>query len=1094
MTETRFELPEGPVTIMFTDVEGSTAFRTSLGDTEADALFEEHGKLLRTVIAEHRGQDQKAALGDGFLAVFVSTRRAIACAIEIQRALDAFNRSRAVPLRVRIGLNTGEVTVKDDQLSGEAIHAASRVCAAASGGQILVSDVTRQLGGTIPDVSFNDTGEHDLKGFPHPWRLWDVIWIRETMQVTQQCFVGRENELAALRKRLTSMLDGRGGVVLVGGEPGVGKTTLVKQLLQEAEKRGALSLFGRCYESEGSIPYSPFIEMLEQALGIMPPEMIREDMGEDAAEVARMVPEIRRRFPDIPEPLELPPEQQRRYFFNAVGSFISRGAARFPLVLVMDDVHWADEATLLLIEHMAALAPDIRVLGVGTYRDVELDVSRPLAATIERLLRSRLLERVPVKRFDRDGVATMIAALAGKEPPVAIVDAIFSETEGNPFFVEEVFRHLTEERKLFDESGAFRTDIEVDELDVPESVRLVVGRRLDRLGEQSRKVLAAGAVVGRAFPFSLLEEISDVDSGTLLDIVEEAEAARVIVAEERDGAVHFMFAHELIRQTLLASLSLLRRQRLHLAVANALERVDADVRENRPSEIAHHLLQAGAAAETSRTLEYLRRTADRAMESAAFEDALKAIDDAITVVDESDAAKRVQLLEQKGWAVRALGRFEECIEIWDKVVDLYISLGETETAGKLLWEMGYQDLWLNKFEDAFAYYARGLQAIGDKGSATRAELMAAAATLTGFAGLYEQSESGFAEANEIAKAIGDDRTIGRINWGHCVSLWSHGRIPRAIETGREAVLRLREAGDLWTLVDALAWLSYPLGLSGGSEEALALAQEGVELGAKLGHQGGEILAARGVNLSKGMQGMNLDEALARAEVDLARMEAINSPWVSQSHAWIGMIRNLRGELDEGLTDAEESIVLEPISAWSGVALSNKFMNRVLAGDLDVCRQLIGELLPTYAGDVEGFTSGRFVSLSCAAEGCSVLGWKDELIQFQHLLAGMADRLLTRPFDQASMARIAGMAFATLDKWEEAEEQFEVALHQADNWPNRFDEPIIRHRYGEMLLRRGRPEDADRANELLGSAIETYRERGMPILLAQAEELLSRASV
>ena len=636
----QIDLPEGPVTIMFTDIEGSTALRTSLGDAETDALFRQHDDLIRAEIEAHRGQDQKAALGDGFLAVFVSTRRALACAIGIQRALDSFNLNRSgPPLRVRIGLNTGEVAWQDGQLSGEAVHAAARVCAEGTGGQILVSDVTRQLAGTIPDVTFHDTGEHQLKGFPQPWRLWEVVWVRETTQLPQQVFVGREHELATLRAKLAAALDGHGGLVLVGGEPGVGKTTLVKQLIREAEQRGALAVFGRCYESEGTVPYSPFVEMLEQALAIMPPEIVREDMGDDAPEVARMVPELRRRFPDIGEPLDLPPEQQRRYFFNAVGSFIARGAARFPLMLVMDDVHWADEPTLLLIEHMAALMPDIRVLGVGTYRDVELDVSRPLAATLERMLRGRIVERIPVKRFDREGVATMIEALAGKPAPDAIVGAIFAETEGNPFFVEEVFRHLVEEGKIFDEAGEFRTDIEVDELDVPESVRLVVGRRLERLGAEAQKALAAGAVVGRAFPFSLLEEIADIDAGRLLDIVEEAEAARVIVPEERDGEVHYSFAHELIRQTLLSGISILRRQRLHLSVANAIERTDKTARETRPSEIANHLLQAGAAAEPERTLEYLELAADRAMDAAAFEEALRAIDDALSVARRERSAR-----------------------------------------------------------------------------------------------------------------------------------------------------------------------------------------------------------------------------------------------------------------------------------------------------------------------------------------------------------------------------------------------------------------------------------------------------------------------
>ena len=280
-------------------------------------------------------------------------------------------------------------------------------------------------------------------------------------------------------------------------------------------------------------------------------------------------------------------------------------------MLVMDDLHWADEPTLLLLEHMASVLPELRVLGVGTFRDVELEMTRPLAATLERLVRARLVERLAVKRFDSSGVAAMLEALAGKSVPRSIVDVVFDETEGNPFFVEEVFWHLVEEGKIFDDTGEFRTDIDVDELDVPESVRLVVGRRLERLGAEAQRVLAAGAIVGRGFPFALLELITDTDADALIDILEEAEAAKVIVAEEREGEVHYSFADELIRQTLLSGLSLLRRQRLHLAIADALERLDQSAAEMRPSFIASHLLQAGAGAEVERTLGYLDLSVDR---------------------------------------------------------------------------------------------------------------------------------------------------------------------------------------------------------------------------------------------------------------------------------------------------------------------------------------------------------------------------------------------------------------------------------------------------------------------------------------------------
>jgi class 3 adenylate cyclase len=748
---------------MFTDVVGSTALRTTIGDNEADELFRAHDALIRAQITENHGRDQNAALGDGFLAVFTSTRRAITAAVGIQRSIEAFNRSRSgTPIRVRVGLNTGEVSWQDGQPFGEAVHAASRVCSAATGGQILISDVTRQLAGTVPDTSFLDTGEHDLKGFPHPWRLWEVVWIRETAQLPRQVFVARTDELAFLRGKLDDALDGKGSFVLVGGEPGVGKTTLVRELIREAESRGALALFGRCYEIEGALPYSPFVEMLEKAFNVMPAEMVREDMADDAPEVARMIPELRNRFPDIPPPLELPPEQQRRYFFNAVSAFVGRGAKRFPLLLVMDDVHWADVPTLLLIERMAELVPNMRVLGVGTYRDVELDVTRPLAATMERMVRARTVERLAVKRFGRGDVGRMISALSGRVPPENLVEVIFDETEGNPFFIEEVFRHLVEEGKVFDADGAFRSDVRMDELDVPESVRLVVGRRLDRLGPEAHRTLAAGAVVGRAFSFSLLEAITDVDPGRMLDIVEDAEEAKVIVPEERDGEIHYSFAHELIRQTLLTSLSMLRRQRLHLAVADAMERLYKGSTLLRPSEVAAHLLQAGSAAPVERTLEYLERAADQAMESAAFEEALRAIDDALAIVADVDPLRRARLRERQARAMQIFGRLDECLAILNEVVDTYAQYGECEPAGDVCWQMAYHQIWLNRFTDAFGTYARGLQILADQHVPIKASLLGAAAGLVSFAGAYPQGNEQMDNAEQLAREFDDDQVLGRL--------------------------------------------------------------------------------------------------------------------------------------------------------------------------------------------------------------------------------------------------------------------------------------------------------------------------------------------
>jgi tetratricopeptide (TPR) repeat protein len=759
---------------------------------------------------------------------------------------------------------------------------------------------------------------------------------------------------------------------------------------------------------------------------------------------------------------------------------------------VLDDVHWADVPTLLLIEHMARVMPETRVLGVGTYRDVELDVSRPLVATLDRLVRARAVERISLSRLDVGGVARMIEALAGREPPQRVVSVVYDETEGNPFFVMEVFRHLAEEGRLFDAAGAFRDDLSVDELDVPESVRLVVGRRLERLGPEAQRALAAGAVVGRGFPFALLEEISDVPAAQLVDIVEEAEAARVVVPEERGGAIHYTFAHELIRQTLLTSLSLLRRQRLHLAVADATERLFPDARETRPSEIAHHLLQAGAAADPARTLDYLERAAERAMASAAFEDALRYVGDALTLVPPDDERRRVQLRLSQGLAVRALGRYDECLAIWDEVVDALVGLGDREEAATLTWSMGYQQLWLNRFDEAFLTYDRGRRIIGDELGPAKAALVGSQGVLAGLAGLhglYEPSAAMLEEGLEIARELADDREIARASWGRCVLDWAFGQLEPSAEAARRAVEHARRADDPWLLADSLAWLSFPTGCLGLLEECDAAARESLDLALRIGHITAEIVARRGIEISGTAWDPDLGRLDAALQKDLELCRSIDSPWRAQSLAWLSYSATMRGRLDEGLRFAEDAAAVEPVSAFSGFAWAAQLDNRLAAGDLPAARALLAERADELRALEPISSIGAYMSLSVALEAAARIGDVQLCEALYALFEPQVGRCPGRPFDWASDHRIAGMAAAALSRWDDAEAQLTRALERCRAVPVRIEEPRVLHRYGEVLLTRGRAEDLDRAREMVEAAVEGYRRVGMPVLLAEAEQLL-----
>ena len=215
--------------------------------------------------------------------------------------------------------------------------------------------------------------------------------------------------------------------------------------------------------------------MLEYGARIVPPVTLRHMLGDSAPEVAKLMPELRRIFPDIPQPIELPPEQQRRFLFNAYRDFVERSCRITPVAAVLEDLHWADEPTLLLLQHLAQTVATIPLLVVGTYRDVELDVTRPLAQTLETLLRQRLATRISLQRLPQPAVESMLRELSGHPPPSALSRVIFAETEGNPFFVEEVFKHLAEDGKLFDAVGAWRTDLRVDMLAGPR--RRAIGAR-----------------------------------------------------------------------------------------------------------------------------------------------------------------------------------------------------------------------------------------------------------------------------------------------------------------------------------------------------------------------------------------------------------------------------------------------------------------------------------------------------------------------------------------------------------------------------------------------------------------------------------------
>ena len=1074
-----------PVTILFTDVEGSTDLRTRRGDAAAHEMLRAHEDLVRARVAEHGGREVKA-LGDGFMVVFASVRRALTCAIAIQQAVDEeVWKSPGAAVRVRIGVNTGEVVDEGGDLYGQAVNAAARIAARAQAGEILVSEVTRQLAGSGPELSFRDRGRVRLKGFPDRWHLYGLAWEpkerpRPAAGTGRTPYVGRDAERTELRQLLDSAIRGAGGLVMIGGEPGVGKTRLAEELMVEAQARDVQVFVGHSYEAEGAAPYVAFVEILEAALERAPsPQAFRQDLGDEAAEVAKLLPKLRRLCADIPAPLELPAEQERRLLFNSLREVIARTAGRRPLLVILDDLQWADDPTLLFVEHLAERLGELPVLVVATYRDTEVDVGRPLAGTFESLRRRHLALWMPLRRLPEDSVAELLGALAGQAAPPELVRVVFSETEGNPFFLEEVYRYLAEEGRLFDAHGQFRTDLEIGELDVPAGVRLVVGRRLARLGEGAQRILATAAVAGRAFSVELLETMGEDDPDSLLDAIESAERARLIVpAPDPSGEDRFIFAHELIRQTLVTDLSLTRRRRLHARVADAIARHYAAAVDEHAAAIAHHLTEAEA--DPSRVFDYLVRAGRWAVAGSAFEEALRHYELAAGIESAGTATERAELLFELGSARRNSGRWDTAFEAWLQSTDAYEQLRDGDGVGRVCLAASYQLAWLGRMPDAVKMGQRGLAALGDTVSAVRVRLLGMTGCSTVWDFQYEAGTAMIEEALALADQMGDDALLAHSVMMMGLSRSGYIEYRDLIEAGRRAAMLLGGGGDQWLLSAIRGFMAAGFLYLGSFDELRAHNAEFGPVAERLGNYGAILYHRRTSAQVEYFTSGDLDQLEALGLADREFCEAVGLPWVDCSWLWLGLAQFLRGNWDAALPLFETAARLEPPTILAGWSAAHLFECRAYRGEKTEALALLdGWTLP---GPGKPKIWGPTTLLMVAVDGLTMLDERDRAAELYESVVDVWERtgLVCPSYEDGRLyERSAGIAALAGRRWDAAEHHFRTALHQATTLPHRVEEAHTRRWYGQMLLERARPGDRDLAEKILAAAIDDYERVGMP---------------
>jgi class 3 adenylate cyclase len=521
--------------VLFTDLVRSTELRSRLGEEAAEVLRHRHDDLVTGVVEANRGRLVKH-LGDGVMASFTGASDALAAAVGIQQALDRHNRSGAsgVPLEVRIGVSAGDVAFEEADCFGTPVIEAARLCAAATGGQILVTDVVRLLAGTGGGYDLRPVGPLDLKGLPAPVSACEVAWeplpapflpMPPLFTDIGRIFVGRGRELERLEQLWKEGAAGELRVAFLAGEPGVGKTRLAAELAREVHEEGATALAGRCDEDMG-VPYQPFVEALRHFLDFTPDGDLPQRLGRYGGELTRLVPELTARLPELPPPLCSDPETERYRLFDGVAAWLAALSSDRPLLLVLDDLHWAAKPTLLLLRHVIRSSEPARLFVLATYRDTEVSRIHPLAELLADLAGQTGVERISLTGLDSTGVVAYMQRAAGHdldEEDLRLAHAIHEETEGNAFFVREMLRHLTETGALSWRHGRWFMRLPVEELGIPEGVREVVGRRLSRLSAEANRVLRMAAVAGTEFGAFHVEEVGGVgESGFPLWFAEDA--------------------------------------------------------------------------------------------------------------------------------------------------------------------------------------------------------------------------------------------------------------------------------------------------------------------------------------------------------------------------------------------------------------------------------------------------------------------------------------------------------------------------------------------------------------------------------------------
>jgi tetratricopeptide (TPR) repeat protein len=919
-------------------------------------------------------------------------------------------------------------------------------------------------------------------------------------------FVGRERELGELRAGLDDALSGRGRLMVLVGEAGIGKTRIADEFATYARLRGAQVLWGRCYDAEAAPALWAWTQVIRSYVHDRDPATVAAEMGSGAADIAAVVSEVRELVPGLPAPQPLDPEQERFRLFESIATFLRNATGRQPLVLILDDLHRVDESSLALLTFLVHELRGSRLLVVGAYREESLGRRQALAPALAELAGDPACSKMLLRGLAEHEVARFVELSAGSEPPAGMVTAIHDQTAGHPFYVNELVRVLVADGRLDhpDHPDAWT-------LTIPQGVRELVFRRLDHLSEQTNRVLAVASVIGRDFELATLERVADLPDDRLLEALDEARAARVI--EEAPGAAgRYSFSHGLVQEALQAELTSTRRVQLHRRIAEALEWLHRARPDPHLAELAHHFFEGLAGGDVAKAVAYARRAAERASAMLAYEQAaahygraLEALQRLETAEDAERCEMTLALANAQARAGRAVAARESFMAaagiarlagLLDELVRAALGFAAV-AAGRVAF--GKVDTVLvEMLEEA-------VSALGDQDSALRARVMARLAQALYWSDSRGRRVSLGDLAVDMARRLDDTATLAYTLNARRTALWDCESIEDRLAAGKEIVGLAERAGDAELMLQGRLDRIVDL-LELGEIEA---ADAEIEIHSRLAEELRDPVGLWHDAVWKAMRAL-LDGRFEEAEGLADRALAIGAPIrgrTAEQYHWTQTfwIRREQGRLAEiapaqwsrfqsrraaiaELRHQQREVVDLP--TWRmGMAFAYSELGR----EEDARRELDQAATPGLAGGRKDLN--WLLTAAQLSEVCANLDDHDRAAQLYEVLLPYASRCLIAGRGVVCLGSIAqwlGLLCAVTSRREEGEAHFEAALDRNARIGAR---PWLAHtqrQYAEMLLARGEPEDREKAADLLGRAVDIGSELGMKLLLEKVADLQARA--